>query len=143
MRKYMYYRPELTYWRRRDRFLIETRNDKVCKNLRRNYDGEACASPLNVFCVSNKIYWDHRDKSVSAAMPDLLLSGIIELRKHLLGIVANSRLRDATHYMQDSIPGHVSKILLWVESGAGSSTAEQKAETRSLLRSVDKIIKTV
>jgi hypothetical protein len=81
---------------------------------------------LKVFCVSNIDYWEHRDLPKDDAFRLLQLSGIIEIRRHCISMVANSQLRAATKYIRDSIPAILSEIALWVQSVVGSESAEQK-----------------
>jgi hypothetical protein len=98
---------------------------------------------LRVFCVSNMIYWDNRELSKDNALPILQLSGIIAVRRHCISIVADSQLRAATKYIRDSIPAILSEIALWVESGAGSLSAERKKAVRETLNVVEARLRTV
>src|SRR4051794_16637028 len=75
------------------RFLIRTRNEKVTAPLQQHYQEYPAASNLRTFCVSNTMYWEHRNESSDVSLPFLELSNIIALRKHCLEIVAESNLR--------------------------------------------------
>jgi hypothetical protein len=90
-------------------------------------------SGLRVFCISNADYWTYRDLSRDDALPFLKLSGIIAVRKHRISMVADYQLRAATKYIQNTIPAILSDITLWVESSAGSVTAERKQAVREAL----------
>lgn len=98
---------------------------------------------LRVFCVSNTIYWDNRGLSKDKALPILQLSGVIAVRRHCISIVAESQLRAATKYIRNSIPAILSEIALWVESGAGSLSAERKQALRETLNVVEARLRTV
>jgi hypothetical protein len=76
------------------------------------------------------MYQDHRDDAKDAALPFLHLSGIFEVRKHCIAIVASSQLRNAMNYINDRIPALLGDIELWVQSGAGTVDAERKEEIR-------------
>jgi len=98
---------------------------------------------LRAFCVSNTMYWAHRDEDKSAAMPYLELSGLLDVRKHCISIVAESQLRAATRFILDDVPAHLGAVQLWVESGAGSINAEQKEAVRAVVNEVDRRLQTV
>lgn len=66
-------------------------------------------------------------------MPFLNLSGIIDLRKQCLSIVADSQLHAAKQYMQDAVPALLGSLQLWVDSGFGTSDAETKQSIRTAL----------
>jgi hypothetical protein len=92
---------------------------------------------LRVFCISNTDYWEHRDLPKDDALPLLQLSGIIAIRRHCISMVANSQLRIATKYIRDSIPAILGDITLWVQSGAGSVSAERKQAVCETLNSLE------
>jgi hypothetical protein len=92
---------------------------------------------VNVFCVSNLEYWKLRNSPKDDALSSLQLSGILSLRKHCISMVANSQLRTAMKYIQDSIPAALGDIELWVQSGAGSLDAERKEEMRKRLNTLE------
>lgn len=88
---------------------------------------------LRVFCISNTGYWEHRDLPKDIALPFLELSEIIAVRKHCISMVANTQLCIATKYIRDDIPATLSDITLWVESGAGTLSAERKNTVRETI----------
>lgn len=98
---------------------------------------------MKVFCISNTDYWDNRYLPKDEALPLIYLSGIPEIRKHCLSMVASSQLRIATKYVRDDIPALLGDVALWVESGAGSMDAEQKRAIREALDKVEKGLTTV
>ncbi|KAH6887646.1 hypothetical protein B0T10DRAFT_490140 [Thelonectria olida] len=137
------YRSQSTLKRRiRDRefqlhsYLVTTRNSVVTRDLQAQYTLPQSDESVNVFCVSNKSYWDFRDEDRDAARQILQLSGILEVRKHCISIVANSQRRIATRYMKDEIPALLAQIQLWVRSGAGSATVERKEAIRKNLKAL-------
>lgn len=82
-------------------------------------------------------YWEHRDSPRDEALPLLQLSGIIGVRRYCISIVANSQLRIAVKYIRDSIPALLGDIALWVQSGAGSVSAERKEAIRETLNTLE------
>lgn len=52
-------------------------------------------------------------------------------------MVADRQLRVATKYIQDDIPALLEDVELWVQSGAGSVDAEQKAAIRETLNMLE------
>ncbi|KAM7189178.1 hypothetical protein V8F33_010180 [Rhypophila sp. PSN 637] len=131
--KYVKERAVETLKLEQDRYLITTRNERVKTRLRSEYRNTITGGNVKVFCVSNYLYWDHRNLSKDKALPWLELSGIIPLRKHCVAMVSDSQLRIATNYMDNDIRSLISSIELWVQSGAGTETAERKALVRETL----------
>ncbi|KAK5663817.1 hypothetical protein OQA88_20 [Cercophora sp. LCS_1] len=116
------------------RYLILKRNALVSSKLIEQYKTQIPGGNVSVFCASNILYWDNRNKTPSQrAMPFLTLSGILDIRKHCISLVSESQMRLALQYMQDKIPNLVSRIDLWVQSGAGTASAEQKQAVRTSL----------
>jgi hypothetical protein len=107
-------------------FIMQLRNDKVSSRLREEHRNYSNAATLNVFCVSNKIYWKIREKPGEVALSHLKLSGVLELRRYCIGIVAQSRHRATAKYIKDEIPALIGSVQLWVEAGAGNGSAESK-----------------
>ncbi|RYP50632.1 hypothetical protein DL768_003914 [Monosporascus sp. mg162] len=108
------------------RHIVKLRNDKVSDRLREEYRNHPIATTLKIFCVSNKIYWENREKPATAALPYLKMSGILELRRYCIGIVAESRLRATREFIKDEIPAFLGSVELWVEAGSGNASAERK-----------------
>ncbi|KXH31905.1 hypothetical protein CSIM01_02457 [Colletotrichum simmondsii] len=120
---------------------IRTRNTIVTRQLRTAYEDKIPGGNLAVFCVSNILYWDERHKPRDVALPSLQLSGILALRKHCLGIIADSQLSIAKRYIDNDIPAILGEAALWVESGAGSAGAEQKLHIRDTLNLIESRLK--
>lgn len=125
------------------RYAIEMRNDFVAGGLRETYQIYTTAETLHIFCVSNTMYWEKRMNEKSVAEPFLLLSGIIKIRKHCTAMVAASQLRTSTSFLDNDVPALLSDIELWVQSGSGSSSAEQKEAVRHVLDKVEEQLRKV
>jgi hypothetical protein len=104
------------------------RNDKVSRGLKEQYRNHPVAGSLRVFCVSNKVYEDYREKAANIALPYLDFSGILELRRYCIGVVAQSRLQAIQSFIKDKIPALIGSVELWVEAGAGDASAEDKQQ---------------
>ncbi len=139
-------------WRKYDLFevrlqeyLIDTRNDIVTQQLRRNpaYRAQGEGSSLKVFCVSNLIYRDNRDKPREEALLHLKLSGILAVREHCVGVVAEAQYRAALLYIQHKVPALLDNIRLWVEAGSGSLSAERKLAIRNAVEGAERELKKV
>ncbi|KAL8387202.1 hypothetical protein RB599_002409 [Gaeumannomyces hyphopodioides] len=104
------------------RYVIKNRNEDVAEALQRKFSKRlaAGARPLNIFCVSNKLYWDNRNRESGGALPYLELSGILSLRQHCLSLVGRAQHAHALGYINDSVQGLIASTKLWVETGAGS-----------------------
>lgn len=98
---------------------------------------------LPVFCVSNLEYWEHRTRPKGEALPFIRLSGILQVRKYCLSIVAESQLCAAIEYMTDAIPALLGSVELWVQSGSGSLSAERKQAMRNTLEEIQRALDTV
>lgn len=134
----------LTYDPRRlQDFLITNRNQKVIGALRGAYESQIRGADLPVFCVSNLMYWQHREKSRFQSWPFLRLSGIPDVRKHCLALVAEGQLQAATEYVTDAIPALLGSVELWVQSGSGSMGSERKQAIRNALDEIDQALDVV
>jgi hypothetical protein len=118
------------------RHVVKLRNDKVSQGLREEYRNHSITDSLGIFCVSNKDYWDNREKSLRIALPCLQASGILELRRYCIGVVAQSRLQAIQTFIKDELPALIGSVELWVEAGSGNANAESK---QRVLDAADKI----
>lgn len=118
------------------RYTIGIRNAYVVGKLQEVYQKNKKAKTLHIFCVSNTMYWEKRMDEKSVAEPFLNLSGIIEIRKHCTALVAATQLRKSHHFLEKEVPDLMSAIELWVQSGSGSASAEQKQAIR---RTMDRV----
>ncbi|VUC28222.1 unnamed protein product [Clonostachys rosea] len=119
------------------KFLVTTRNEfvsnKLCQKYNDRVDGQ-----IRVFCVSNKIYNNKRNEPKNLSLPHLELSGIIGLRKHCISIVAQAQRRVVVQYINDQIPALLSKIQLWVQSGARTADQERRIATIAALDNIER-----
>lgn len=117
-------------------YAVRTRNSDVTNGLRLEYQSQTRGETLQVFCVSNKLYEIKRnlDKSISGRY--LRLSGILELRRHLMAVVGESQLRASKTFLEGRVPMLLQNIELWVQSGTGSFSADEKQAVRDILRKV-------
>ncbi|KAK6227425.1 hypothetical protein QIS74_00980 [Colletotrichum tabaci] len=123
------------------KYLVETRNTTVISELQTKYGNKVPARTLQVFCVSNTEYWAKRSMPRDDALPSLELSCILNLRKHCLSIVADTQLEAVKQLVVNDIPALVGDVALWVQSGAGSTDAEQKRAVRETLDEVERRLK--
>lgn len=124
-------------------YAIRTRNCHVTQDLRTEYQAQARGGKLHVFCVGNKMYQERRklDKSVSGKY--LNLSGVIEVRRHFIAAVGESQLRASKNFLEHSVPALLQDIELWVQSGAGSASAEEKQAVTRVLDKVERTLEKV
>ncbi|KAJ4328907.1 hypothetical protein N0V84_000695 [Fusarium piperis] len=118
-------------------YLVTTRNSFVTQELRSKYN-ERVATEIKIFCVSNKDYWDHRGEHKTQSTRFLQLSGILQVRKHCISIVANSQRRIATRYIKDQIPAFLAQVDLWVQSGARTASEERREALCRMLDDVER-----
>ncbi|KIW96149.1 uncharacterized protein Z519_03216 [Cladophialophora bantiana CBS 173.52] len=119
------------------RYLVTARNQKVTGELQKLYQNQVPTANLPVFCIGNKIYRENRDKPKTEALPYLQLSGILQVRRHCLSLVAEGQLRAATEYVTNAIPALLGSIELWIQAGAGSVGAERKQAIRGALDRIE------
>jgi len=124
-------------------YLIGTRNRSVTEQLNNDYRPQIPGGRLRAFCVSNKDYWENRNYPKDQALPFLHLSGILALRKHCLSIVAESQLIIVARYIRDDIPALIGDVELWVQSGEGTASAEEKSAVRESLDAAERRLKEV
>jgi hypothetical protein len=132
-----------SYILRLKRLIVDLRNSKVSRGLRKAYCKDPNATSLSIFCVSNKDYWDNRNRPAHIALEYLQLSGILELRRYCIGVVAQSRLQATQTFIKDGIPALIGSVELWVEAGSGNASAESKQRVlhavATIQQEVDKV----
>ncbi|OAQ91373.1 tat pathway signal sequence [Purpureocillium lilacinum] len=101
-----------------DKQRIEFRNEATTESLIKMYKAyQTPAMPQpNVFCVSSKMYRDHRDGDVRRALPYLELSGIMAVRQHCIAILSDSQHLAATDYMRHRVQALLDSIQVWAQS---------------------------
>ncbi|KAF1998022.1 hypothetical protein P154DRAFT_440141 [Amniculicola lignicola CBS 123094] len=110
------------------RFIVTLRNRTVTDKLEHDYSNHFAGRTSNVFCVSNTTYWQYRERTADLSSQALVLSGILDLRRHCIGIVAESHIRSVAEYINDSTPAFLDSVDLWVQAGSGGSSAERKQQ---------------
>ncbi|KAF2278876.1 uncharacterized protein EI97DRAFT_372095 [Westerdykella ornata] len=120
------------------RYIMQLRNDKVSVGLQKQYRNHSTAKPLKVFCVSNTMYWENREKPAKAALPYLELSGILGLRRYCIEIVAKSRLHAAREFITDAIPAFLGSVELWVKAGCGNASVDGKQRILDAVRVIQR-----
>jgi hypothetical protein len=80
---------------------------------------------------------DNIDKPRNRSLPYLELSGIIDLRRHCIGIVSAGQKRAARRYMTEDVPALLHSLELWVEAGARGANAQQKVEIREAIERLE------
>jgi GTPase SAR1 family protein len=108
--------------------LMRLRNGKVSDGLRKEHQSHPYATTMRTFCVSNEIYRNNWEKPMTAALPHINLSGIPELRRYCIGIVAESHLRATREFVQEEIPAFLDSVRLWVEAGSGRASSERRKQ---------------
>jgi hypothetical protein len=125
------------------RYAMTTRNSHVIQDLRREYTAQIRGEMLHVFCVGNKMYQEKRHLDKSVAAKSLILSGIIKVRRHLAAVVGESQLPASKNFLEHQVPALLRDVELWVQSGVGSASAEEKLAVRYVLCKVEKKLEKV
>ncbi|KAF2789491.1 hypothetical protein K505DRAFT_365563 [Melanomma pulvis-pyrius CBS 109.77] len=120
------------------RHIVTIRNRKVSETLQVSYGSHSSGADLNIFCISNTMYWSKRRRPVQVSLPVLQLSGILELRRYCIGIVAESHLRTTTEYIRNEIPAFLGSVELWVQAGSGDSNAERKQQVLEAMSAIQR-----
>ncbi|KAK4170796.1 hypothetical protein QBC36DRAFT_341274 [Triangularia setosa] len=130
------------------RYISTIRNQEVISKLKETYKQHAPEGDIDVFCVSNNYYKQGRSARAPAqaakvdALSWLNLSGILSLRKHCLGLIADSQYRLARRYMVNEIPQLASSLKLWVQAGSGTLDQEQKRAIHRIVDNIDQRLQT-
>ncbi|TQV95586.1 tat pathway signal sequence [Cordyceps javanica] len=119
------------------RFLVQTRNGDIVTQLSTAYRAANTNTATNVFCVSNTLYSKRRNARLSAALPFLQLSGIIELRRHCISIVSANQHREASVFVKTDVPKLLADIGLWAQSGVDTLDGERRAAVKVVLDNVE------
>lgn len=106
--------------------VIRLRNHKVSETTQRQYNDHRTAATTKSFCVSNALYWKHRERPLTSSKSYLVMSGIFELRQYCIGIFADIKFRATTEYIKDQVPAFLGSVQLWVDVGSGNANAERK-----------------
>lgn len=113
---------------RLNRFLITRRNTQVTDSLL-----AAWGSNARVFCVSNKLYADHRFNDIEEANGYRALSGITELRRYCQSVPADAQFRATVAYIKNDVPALLGSINQWVLAGSSGITVARAELLRGVL----------
>lgn len=125
------------------RLLVGLRNSFVTANVRKQYQEYLNRTALSIFCVSNTMYWKHRERPATMSLPDLKLSGIIELRRHCLGIVASSQLAAFKNLIEDEVPAFLGSMKLWVKAGSSSASVQRTRIIEDAVSRIEQVLEKV
>ncbi|ETI26685.1 hypothetical protein G647_10345 [Cladophialophora carrionii CBS 160.54] len=96
--------------RKLDTLLINTRNERVGKDLKRKYGSYVQNGNFNVFCIDNSLY------SKAKTEAERELSGIPALRQHLEDLPAEPLFKATDLLLAKEIPALIGSFGNWVES---------------------------
>ncbi|KAL4805559.1 hypothetical protein BDV18DRAFT_161210 [Aspergillus unguis] len=108
--------------------LIEARNELSARGL----TGERMPD-VKVFCVSSRLYADHRRVNGEQATEYIRLSGIPDLRRYCQSVPAEAQLRATTTFLETRVPALLGSLHGWVLRGSNSVSVERAATLRRVL----------
>ncbi|XP_014552738.1 hypothetical protein COCVIDRAFT_109543 [Bipolaris victoriae FI3] len=116
--------------------LIQIRNTSVTAKLHHKYKDLEAAKRPKIFCVSHILYTDNRTGTSAVHLAAIRISGIPDLRRHCIGIIAESHYRISKQLIDHELPAFLGSVELWVNSGGGNATSEQR-RIREILPKID------
>ncbi|KAE8140646.1 hypothetical protein BDV38DRAFT_240075 [Aspergillus pseudotamarii] len=119
-----------------DRFLVESRNLRVTRQLLQNHGAE-----VRVFCVSNEWYSKYRQDANRHADTYIGLSGIRELRRYCQLVPAEAQFRFTAAFIEHRVPAVVRSVKQWVLAGSDDVTAERADALLQVLRDVENVFR--
>ncbi|EAW18094.1 uncharacterized protein NFIA_080380 [Aspergillus fischeri NRRL 181] len=117
------------------RLLIVRRNKRVTESLSRAWSNQA-----RVFCVSNKLYADHRANDPEQANGYLELSGITELRRYCQSVPADAQLRATESFLQNQVPALLGSLTQWALAGSDAVTVGRAEVLRDALNEAEQTL---
>ncbi|OJI89614.1 hypothetical protein ASPTUDRAFT_132870 [Aspergillus tubingensis CBS 134.48] len=117
-------------------FLVIRRNTSVTNSLLHAWGGMA-----RIFCVSNKLYSDHREDDPRQANGYLALSGIQELRRYCQSVPADAQFRATVSYLQHEVPALLGSITQWALAGTSTMTMARAEVLRRVLTEAESSLK--
>lgn len=112
---------------------MTARNHYISNLARKVHEGYFEEKTLPVFCVSNKAYWENRNRRRKHEL-SMKGSGIPALRSHCHRLPARAQFRLAEHFLNVSLKGFVQQVQLWLTGGSQSSLPNDKAVQQLLER---------
>ncbi|KAL1967746.1 hypothetical protein VTN77DRAFT_3003 [Rasamsonia byssochlamydoides] len=118
------------------RFLIERRNEQVTESLREKY-----TDADRVFCVSNRLYSEHREDGRERAEAYIGLSGVRELRRYCQSVPAEAQFRATEAFLKHRAPTLLRSLNQWALAGSDQVTAERAATLRQVLTECEEMFR--
>ncbi|KAJ5646831.1 hypothetical protein N7490_003203 [Penicillium lividum] len=112
-------------------YLMNRRNENARRQLAAKYNN------IQVFCISNTLYRDHREDPPDSAEAYLKLSGILDLRRYCQLVPAEAGLRATRAFLTHQVPALLGSIRQWVLAGSDAITVEKAATLRRALKDVE------
>lgn len=100
----------------------------------------AWGNQTRIFCVSNRLYTDHREMDLEQANQYLELSGIKELRRYCQSVPADAQLRATESFLQNQLPAILGSITLWASASADAVTVSRAETLRGVLNEADQTL---
>jgi len=122
---------------RLDRFLIWNRNRRIEAPLRGGDES------IRIFCVSNNLYSQHREGSLTYDEDYLNLSGIRQLRHYCQFVPAEAQFRFIATFLDHRAPAVLRSVKQWTLTGCDDVTAERAKTLRQILSDIEKVFREV
>ncbi|KAF7589335.1 hypothetical protein BBP40_004449 [Aspergillus hancockii] len=119
-----------------DRFLIESRNRRVTRQLLLIHGAE-----VRIFCISNELYSKHRQSGMRHADTYVGLSGIRELRRYCQLVPAEAQFRFTAAFLENRVPAIVRSVKQWALAGSDNVTVERAETLRQVLLDVERVFR--
>ncbi|KAL4941621.1 hypothetical protein BDV06DRAFT_194026 [Aspergillus oleicola] len=117
------------------RLLMESRNELAIGWLSTRYQPNA-----KVFCVSSRLYTDHRGDFREQATEYIRLSGIPELRQYCQLVPAAAQFKATSTFLQNHVPALLLSLNQWVLAGSNNVTAERAQSLRRVLEDSQRVL---
>ena len=121
--------------RRLNRFVVEDRNRRTTREL------VAKHTDIKVFCVSNRMYADHRRRSGRRQAPSYIeLSGIPRLYQYCQLVPAEAEFQFVSTFLGHRVPAVLSSLRQWTLTGQDEITAERARDLRQVLQETRRVL---
>ncbi|KAJ5759389.1 hypothetical protein N7520_006545 [Penicillium odoratum] len=112
-------------------FPMNRRNENTRRQLAAKY------KDIQVFCISNTLYRDHREDPPDSAEAYLKLIGILDMRRYCQLVPAEAGLRATWAFLTHQVPSLLGSIRQWLLAGSDAITAEKAATLSRALKYVE------
>lgn len=130
-------KPSLTFSRLK-RLLIEARNELAATHLTNQY-----GTDVKIFCVSSKLYTEHREGHREQAAEYIRLSRIPELRRYCQSVPADAQLRATSAFLNNRVPALLGSLNQWILAGSSTVTIERATTLRRALAEAQRTMHSV